>query len=59
MARISDVRRLANDEVDLRSKVEREILVAHKLVHLDALDDPKLRHALPKHPHQPPSHNHR
>ena len=43
---VRDVGEHTDDEVDLRSEVKREILVAHKLVHLDLLDDTKLGNAL-------------
>ncbi len=31
-----------DDEVNLRTKFEREVLVAHELVHLDGLNNAKL-----------------
>ena len=45
-ARITNTEAPTDDKVDLRAKVEREILVAHELVHLDLLNDTKLGNAL-------------
>ena len=35
-----------NDKIDLRTKRESEVFVAHKLVHLQRLDDTHLRNTL-------------
>ena len=35
-----------DNEVDLRSKLKRQVFVAHELVHLQRLDDTHLRNTL-------------